>query len=281
MKKSIFTSAFLCINFFIIGQCPTSTTVNTSPNKKLCVQMIVSGTAVSPITINGTTYNLDSQSGTLATYRAAGENNCSGTTYTNFTGTIIYNGTSCIYAAGVLPLNFVSFKGTFNNETLSLVWSTTNEVNVASFKIEMSSDGEKWTSRAIENNILNQRSTAKEYTAVLQNVTTQPNYLRIVGVDLDESETKTKIFAPNVVMSTDISFAPNPAQGDVITYSCFGCSAKGSTLDFNTMDGKTVKSFTNKFNGDLLDVSDLGQGVYFIRVNDAVAQPIVIKFIKR
>jgi hypothetical protein len=276
MKKSIFTSAFLCINFFIFGQCPTS--FLRSPNTN-CIEIESAGPLPASFNVGGTTYD---RIGTSSFYNASGQCNGTGGTPVAAPGTYTINGNSCTYnASGILPLNFINYKASFTNETLSLEWSTNNEVNVASYKVEMSSDGENWTSRVLENNVLNQRSTAKEYTAVLQNVTTQPNYLRIVGLDLDGSETKTKIFSPNVVMSTDISFAPNPAQGDVITYSCFGCSTKGSTLDFNTMDGKTVKSFTNKFNGDLLDVSDLGQGVYFIRVNDAVAQPIVIKFIKR
>jgi hypothetical protein len=280
MKTSIFTSAFLFINFFIFGQCPTSQTISTDSN---CINVTWT---VDPIPIpmilivGGRTFDLVANSGPLTHIYRNGF--CpSPVTQSGFSGTMIIGSRTCTYANGVLPLNFISYKASFTNETLSLEWSTTNEVNVASFKIEMSKDGENWTSSDLEINILNQRSTSKEYKAILQNVTTQPNYLRIVGVDLDGTETKTKIFSPNIVIANDISIAPNPSLGDIITYSCFGCSTKGSTLYFNTMDGKTVKSFTNKFNGDMLDVSDLGQGVYFIRVNDAVAQPIVIKFIKR
>jgi hypothetical protein len=282
MKKSILTSVFLFINFIIFGQCPS--TVSLAATQK-CIQLtwnILPNPVPSTVTYSGITFNMPTVAGTVVTYDNPNDNGACGS-FSTPGGQIVVtiNGNNCTYNSGILPLNFLNFKGTLNNNQLNLGWSTANEVNVASFKVEVSNDAETWVSHILNINNLSERSNTKTYTATVSNLTTEANYMRIVGVDLDGSETKTKIFSPNKQVAYDVSFAPNPSEGNIISFSCIGCSEKGSALDFNTMDGKTVKSFTNKFNGDILDVSDLGQGVYFIRVNDAVAQPSVIKFIKR
>ncbi|HMP29025.1 MAG TPA: T9SS type A sorting domain-containing protein, partial [Saprospiraceae bacterium] len=60
----------------------------------------------------------------------------------------------------------------------------------------------------------------------------------------------------------------------------FDCNKNGSSIDIITLDGRIIKSLTNLYNGDKINVADVSKGVYFVKVTDSTSRMEVIKMVK-
>jgi hypothetical protein len=271
MLRNLFLLTFCMVfNIYSFSQCPTTAQITTNNR---CISLNWSSPQSLPLPpsfeYNNSTYNIISgSSNVFATYQNNSQGNCSGSSRP-ITNTLTYNNNTCNYSPlGILPLNFIKYNSTFQSNELKIEWTTTNEINIEYYKIEMSSNGEEWDSRVLGVNLLDQRSAEKVYSTTVSGILVKPNYLRLVGVDFDGSETKTKIFTPDAHNIKEISIAPNPTNGDRVVFSCFDCVATGNTIDILTTDGRKIKTVSKIFNGDILDVSDLPKGLYFLKVSD-------------
>lgn len=279
MKKSSTFLIFFILFFSYVAysQCPATVDTGTGNGGRSCAQitMPVGVTPPGSFSIGGTPYT---QVGTSLTYLASG-GNCNNVTYTPFLGTLTIGGTTCTYSGGILPLNFIKYSARSTESALEIHWSTVEEKDIASFKAEISEDATNWHSYDLNSTILSSRSNQNNYSETLQPAIT-PNYIRIVAVDIDGSETKTRIFSPDKTTKSGFDVYPNPSSLNHIDFSCFDCSPKGSTLEIYTTEGKKVLSMNEVLSGDPVDISSLSKGVYFIKIQDSKVNTQTTKFVR-
>lgn len=125
-------------------------------------------------------------------------------------------------------LIFFNYTGQYQNNNQVLRWSTVNEKQFDFFKAEVSEDGLQWVQYKLRKEILSSRSNQNNYSETIRPAIT-PNYIRIVAVDIDGSETKTRIFSQDKTTKSGFDVYPNPSSLNHIDFSCFDCSPKGST----------------------------------------------------
>ncbi|HMP28925.1 MAG TPA: hypothetical protein PKD85_04960 [Saprospiraceae bacterium] len=102
MKKSITFLLILFLNFLLFGQCPSSASL--SNNFLSLTWTSIPNPVPSAVQVSGgSSYNTPTGSGNTRQYQR-NPGNCG--TFSNFTGTLNVGGNTCVYSAGILPLNF-------------------------------------------------------------------------------------------------------------------------------------------------------------------------------
>ncbi len=136
-----------------------------------------------------------------------------------------------------LPLKLLSFTGRIVNKQTELNWSTTNEINTASFDVEKSVDGQHFTK--IGNRLANNNSGTNSYSLFDNNPNTGDNFYRLKQNDLDGHYTYSTIIKLYYGTNGFISIAPNPAK-NFVEVQTSGRVTEAVLLD---VSGKRIKSF--------------------------------------
>ncbi len=164
-----------------------------------------------------------------------------------------------------LPLDFIAFSGTVQNENVNLKWTTANEVNVSHFDVLHSTGGSKDFKVIGSVQAVNIKELVNNYQFTHQNAPDGYNFYRIREVDLDGYEGFTEII--NVVMeASNISWTiyPNPAQDHLsIRSTVIIPDSRVMILD---VTGRTLYDQHVSFESKeaVLDLSKLGAGVYHV-----------------
>ena len=270
MKFLILAPIVLLFNFKAKAQCPP--TLSSSGNGN-CFDLTLSPQPAS-VSINGQNYNRVGQSTNYG--QCNGMGNSPGTAAS---GTFTINGNTCTYSSGILPLSFLTYRGSFADGILTLSWSTVKEENISHFMAEISENGSNWKQYDVRSENLTSRNNVNQYNGTLA-TDIQPNYVRIIGVDVDGTENKTPVFLPNNIILQKFDVYPNPTSGNILNFSCFDCDPRGSTIEIFSPDGKTIQKFKGILPGTPLDISSFSKGLYFLTVEDAKMERQIIKFIK-
>jgi trimeric autotransporter adhesin len=174
----------------------------------------------------------------------------------------------------VVPLNLITFTGTLQNNTTTLLnWKTENEISISNFIIERSIDGINFknignvnatgnnsnTSNYSfnDNDVLNQGVSKIYYRLKIVDVSSQYKYSDIVKILLPDN-------------NGTISIAPNPVVNElraIINSPMFG-NAKWQVAD-NTgralLTGSTIlKKSNNQF---FVDIKHLSAGTYYLFIS--------------
>jgi len=182
-------------------------------------------------------------------------------------------------SGGVLPVTLESFEGFSEKCNAQLKWSTSNEVNLSKFEVEVSKDG---TSFERAGTIKPSSANAGNY----QFNTTQSSgksYYRLKIIDRDGSFALSKV----VLISTSCSdkvvkIFPNPVKIDQllsVNISGYDASVKG---DLYSSTGQFVKTYILMNGANNLSVENLAQGFYTLRVseNGSVAETFKLNVLK-
>nr|WP_294899232.1 T9SS type A sorting domain-containing protein [uncultured Pedobacter sp.] len=180
----------------------------------------------------------------------------------------------------LLPLDFLSFtaKSDAFGKTVSLNWSTTNEVNTKNFEIQRRTDGSDFVTigtLASKNVAGTHNYSFTDNSAVSGN-----SYYRIVQYDNDGASTISKIQAVTTNTSAGLSIYPNPTASILsISHSLAEAGANAKVIG---MDGKTVLQQALGLNSTetKLDVSQLTPGNYLL-ILDNRDQKSSLKFVKQ
>jgi hypothetical protein len=188
----------------------------------------------------------------------------------------ITNGSSRIITApvwytrsdlGALPVTFSSFTAQKQNKTVTLQWTTEQEVNSSYFIIERSADGRTWQSIASIAAAGNS-SNHREYVAYDNLPLNGNGYYRIKQVDKDGKLQVSVVRPVNFNATYSITVAPNPAK-DFIAVTMDRINNDASTIQFFTASGNliyTEKTNLTKFN---INTSAFSRGLYFIKIVNA------------
>jgi hypothetical protein len=217
---------------------------------------------------------------------------CAGASTANATARNAMNGFS-VFTSGQsgapLPVELLTLTATLVNTGVSVDWETASEINNHHFDIERSRDGEQF--EKIGEKAGGGNSTVNLYYTIYDpNPYTGINYYRLKQVDFDgTSKYSDKVYVVVHPEAGIVSVYPNPAQTDLW---CDFYSEGTGKIQFEIMDvlGKTyftqIQDAKKGLNEEVkFNISNLPQGVYFIRVKAADGSNIMptsqMRFVKQ
>lgn len=166
-----------------------------------------------------------------------------------------------------LPVKFVSFNVTGNNEDNILEWSTASEINNDYFLIEHSNDGKNWNT--IGKVLAAKVSTSvKKYTFIHKNSGDGMSYYRLKQTDSDgkfEYSSAVYIDHDGSTSLSELSVYPNPASS-MVNLSLGNTIEQSFVVSIYNTSGATVFYATNQ---SAIDISSLEDGMYSIHVTSA------------
>jgi len=177
------------------------------------------------------------------------------------TGTVTYNANSVVLTiTSALPLTLVNFTGNASGSQVDLNWKTANEQSTASFEVERSNDGTRFTSigslRAIGdgNNF---------YTKVDENPLNGNNYYRLKMIDIDGKFTYSNTVLVKFAGGKGLKLSPVPATNK-LTITLTDLTFTGQRARIYNAAGAFVSEII-LYPTTPLDISTWARGVYNIK----------------
>jgi Concanavalin A-like lectin/glucanases superfamily/Secretion system C-terminal sorting domain len=189
--------------------------------------------------------------------------------------TLTLTGQSTEYILGssgaALPLNLISFSGQLQNTAVHLQWKTSNEINTASFEVECANGSTAFKSVGTVLSV--NLSNGSDYNFVHVNTFAKEvvQYYRLKIIDKDGSFKYSNIIRISNPVNKQFTVFPSPAQA-VITIS----SSKNQQAVIINTAGQILNKIDLVKGSQLIDVTALAAGVYFIKAGEEV-----VKFIKQ
>jgi len=170
-----------------------------------------------------------------------------------------------------LPIELLNFTATTTDKTVTLAWTTTNEVANDHFVVERSANGRQWQQLG---SVEAAGRTAGEYTFLDGQPRNGENIYRLRQVDLDGS---FALYGPVLVTFTteQLRAFPNPAHNALRLNQ-----ALAPTDQLEVMDNHGRRMPLPANNDGQIDVSGLRAGLYLLRLKRG-DQTQVIRFVKQ
>ncbi len=197
----------------------------------------------------------------------------------NFTG---FSQFMLVSPTAALPVRLLSFDAAVNKNSISLKWSTTQELNNKGFKVERSTNGLNfetigWVAARQGNNVQLNYSLNDNFV--------QPNivyYYRIRQVDADNREELSVVRQARISkQGISVTVSPVPAK-DIVNVYINGTTQTANIYLINAQ-GQLVKNWSriNAFNSAYgLKVADLPTGIYTLHVqlpDEKIVKKILIE----
>jgi pimeloyl-ACP methyl ester carboxylesterase len=168
-----------------------------------------------------------------------------------------------------LPAVWVSFTAEAVNGDAVLNWKTTDEVNVARYEIEHSTNGTNF--KTVGSVSAKNNSGLNQYTFTDPTLAAGVHYYRIRRVDIDGraeySVVKTLKIANGI---SSVSIRPNPVVGSTLTLAVTLQQNSRASIHIVGMDGKLIMqqnaSLTPGVNTLNVDVTRVPAGIYLVQV---------------
>ena len=171
-----------------------------------------------------------------------------------------------------LPLTWLSFTATKQNQTALLQWATAQEQNTRNFSVQHSFNGINWSGIGLLPAIGSNNSYSN-YNYIHSNPVTGINYYRILQTDLDNRNSYSNIRTLNFIASDEpFNIQGNPVTNGVLTLQV----NTANKLALYTTDGKLLWLKYVNAGTKNIDVSRYTKGTYLLKAN-SVVQKIVIQ----
>ena len=171
---------------------------------------------------------------------------------------------------GSLPVILTNFTGKmFDYNRIDLSWVTTHEYNSSSFKIERSENGTNWFKIGAVKSIGGDR-TVTNYSFSDRQPLSGKNMYRLKQIDLSGEFSYSDIVNVDVNSQylSSYNIYPNPAKEKITIYSKAGFT-QGSQAHLYHKNGVLLETRNiQSANAQTMDVSNLSNGVYFLRIVD-------------
>lgn len=189
------------------------------------------------------------------------------------TGAEIY--TSRLYATtGLLPVRFLNVRASLKNNDGLVQWKVANEVNVAHYEIEKSSNGVEFE---IIGTAAAKRVDAYEFAD--KKLLLGNNYYRIKAVDNDGKTSYSDVvfLKQNIVAAFAISVLPNPAIND-IKVQAYNLETGNYSIRIIQNNGSVVKEqrFNNNstFTTVTVPISIFAKGAYMLVISNSKGENV-------
>ncbi len=189
------------------------------------------------------------------------------TTTTSITDTIP------ILLGGIIPLKIISFDGYTNPDgTVNVTWQTANEINVKNYTVEQSPDGRNFTDIDI---VTAKANAYNAYSYKLAKTNTAFVFLRLRITAKNGQISYSKVVQLRNKNAKDLIVLNNPVRNQLIIRN--DCRSLINTIArIINSQGIVVKEFTCKQGSQMIDVSILPPGLYFVQLNDQETKKIII-----
>lgn len=186
-----------------------------------------------------------------------GTSNGNNGTLTDFA--LIGSTSNWVASNAFLPVELISFGANLLSERIKLNWITASELNNSGFEIQKSENGADWEiisftegrGASIEIN---------EYEYTDRTPFSGINYYRLKQIDFDGAFEYSKVIEVNFSKERKLQFYPNPANDKIK----IGGIEEGEIVIMDHF-GRTI--LQTNYKGSELDISDLANGLYFVKVN--------------
>jgi hypothetical protein len=174
----------------------------------------------------------------------------------------------------VVPVQWASFTAEQSDETVTLNWATTSEVNAKEYQIErLAGDG---AYQSIGTVPATGQAAAYAFTDIAPVIGS--NHYRIRQVDQDNSFTYSEVVEVNFAKSFEVSLYPNPTANNA-QLSFNGTESSGRVLIFDGF-GRFVRTIDfNKVTSVELQRNGLAHGLYHIRLEADGQAPVSKKLL--
>ncbi len=185
---------------------------------------------------------------------------------------ITNNGVMAVQTNNLVPVNFSAFTGKLINNSVSLKWTTSTEINNKGFEVERSQDGTQFSSIGfVASKSLSGNATNKnDYTFEDAKILSGKSFYRLKQQDKDGAFHYSSIVSvSNLKNSFTASLVANPVK-DEVEINLFTSETKTLLITAYTATGKVFYSkemnvAIGNSNIQLRNAS-LPQGVFFIRL---------------
>lgn len=179
---------------------------------------------------------------------------------------------SVVYAPGVvLPVTLIDFKATKANNSIELLWKTSNEFSLAGYELERSADGHNFYN--IGSVSATNSPVIKTYNWQDNNPLAAVNFYRLKMIDIDHVFKYSSVVKITMNAKKGISVYPNPVTGHTLMLQMYGQVKGDHIINMYNTDGKKVTTNRIIHNGNdavrsvALD-KNLPTGVYYLEIND-------------
>ena len=179
--------------------------------------------------------------------------------------------------ASTLPVNLVSFLGSYRNENTTLTWETENLLNFSHFEIERSLNGRNFVSVGLKNPQGDRISRTKyQFIDNLTGVSGTIFYYRLKMIDADNQFKYSNVILirKDLKNAAGLVINPNPIVSGVKATASFIASAN-STVNFKVIDmsGKVLLTQQNSISlgNNTVTINNLDRlqsGIYMLQLND-------------
>lgn len=164
-----------------------------------------------------------------------------------------------------LPLTLTHFSAAVQNSYATLLWQTSNEINMKAFEVEKSSDAKTFTSIATvaaANTVTNSYSF-KDNTKI--ETTT---YYRLKMLNKDGTYSYSQVVVINNKLKNSIAIYPNPASESITVF--YGSLLSNATASIISLDGRKLKQVNLLANTSYtsINIQSLPKGMYLLQFKD-------------
>lgn len=180
------------------------------------------------------------------------------------------------YDAGTLPVEFISFKGEPESQTIRLEWLTASEKNNAYFDVEKMNEDYSWS---VIETIAGKGNSSGITTYLSYDEHPDPiNYYRIRQVDLNRQSSLSETIS--VDYKTEASNKPLLYPVPANTILTIDYERPVQNVEVFSSEGLAIETgFEKQEKGVRLNITSLAQGIYFLKLYTR-SEVIVTRFIK-
>jgi hypothetical protein len=189
-------------------------------------------------------------------------------------GTEVTDLAQCNYSSTPLPLVWSSFNATLQNDKADLDWQIAQPISVNGFYIERSIDSKNWEKLTF----IPYTNGDLDYSFTDPNPAPGINYYRIAELDDNNEPNYSVIRTLNMPSRSNITIWPNPAF-DIVNIQYYGSSNNMTAVIMDELGRTISKSNINQGN-NIVSLSKIPPGIYFVKVTGANIESYIKKIIK-
>jgi hypothetical protein len=180
------------------------------------------------------------------------------------------------FEAALLPVKLGDFTATRLSNTVKLEWNSTEEINSASYTIERSADGLRFTAIGA----VPAKGIASSYSFTDADPLAGSNFYRVKPVDKDGKFSFSKTLKVNFARVAGIRVSPNPASNYI--YVQLENINTAATLQLVDMNGRVLQqaTITQGTVNKAISVGQLARGLYTVKIITAT-QTVSSKLVLR
>ena len=170
---------------------------------------------------------------------------------------------------GSLPVVFQLFSGKLNGNTVLLQWTVANQINVAKYEVQKSTDGVNY--HTIETQSADDVSQYKCTDWSIYNDATERIFYRIKEIDRSGKFAYSEVWSIRLPDKLKATVYPNPAK-DNINIALYNTNAEAISVILTDITGRNIMNNTiNPTNGTLqIPTSKIGNGCYFLSIQQGI-----------